>query len=61
MKQPLRYFQEVRIELARVHWPKRDDVIRLTALVVTISLIVAAYVGGLDYLFTKLLEAIVQR
>jgi len=57
----LGYFSEVRAELSKVTWPKRQEVIRLTLVVFAISVIVAFYVGGLDYVFTKLLEAIVAR
>jgi preprotein translocase subunit SecE len=57
----LGYFSEVRAELSKVTWPKRQEVVRLTLVVFAISVIVAFYVGGLDYVFTKLLELIVAR
>jgi len=57
----LGYFSEVGAELSKVTWPKRQEVVRLTLVVFAISVIVAFYVGGLDYVFTKLLEAIVAR
>ena len=56
MKKILSFFSEVRSELSKVVWPKRDEVIKLTLIVFVISGVVGAYVGGLDYLFTKLLE-----
>lgn len=59
MSSPVRYLRGVRTELARVSWPKRDEVFKLTALVITISVIVALYTGGLDLLFTKLVELII--
>ncbi len=55
------YLSQVRSELSKVIWPKRQEVIRLTLVVFVISAIVAAYVGGWDYLFTKLLESIFAR
>jgi preprotein translocase subunit SecE len=61
MKQALSFFSEVRLELTKVTWPKRDDVVKLTLIVFIISAIVAGYVGGLDFLFTKLLSFIVTR
>jgi len=57
----LGYLSEVRAELSKVTWPKRQEVIRLTLVVFAISLIVAFYMGGLDYIFTKLLEIVVAR
>ena len=61
MEKVLGYFSEVRAELSKVTWPKRQQVVRLTLVVFAISVIVAFYVGGLDYVFTKLLELIVAR
>jgi preprotein translocase SecE subunit len=39
-------------------WPKREEVIKLTLIILIISGIVGAYVGGLDYMYTRLLEYI---
>jgi preprotein translocase subunit SecE len=43
-------------ELKKVTWPSKRDVIKLSLVVIVISIIVAAYVGALDILFAKLLE-----
>ena len=53
------YIKEVRLELEKVIWPKRKDVIRLTLIVFLISGIIGAYIGIIDYAFTKLLELII--
>lgn len=53
------YLSEVRGELRKVTWPKKQQVIRLTLVVFIISAIVAGYVGGLDYILTKALSLIV--
>jgi len=50
------YLSEVRLELTKVTWPKREEVVRLTLTVFIISAVVAVYVGALDFGFTKLLE-----
>ncbi|HKC05119.1 MAG TPA: preprotein translocase subunit SecE [Patescibacteria group bacterium] len=55
------FFSEVRVELSKVTWPKRDEVIRLTLIVFLVSGIIGAYVGGLDYLFTRLLTLVVTK
>lgn len=47
--------------MTKVTWPKRDEVVRLTAVVILLSLIVGIYVGALDFSFTKLLEIFVSR
>ena len=53
------YFKEVRSELAKVVWPKRGEVVKLTLMVILISLAVGLYVGALDLAFTKLLEVLI--
>jgi len=61
MRNIVNFFSEVRTELSRVTWPKRNEVIRLTLIVFLVSGIIGAYVGGLDYLFTRLLTLIVTK
>jgi len=61
VKQVLSYFSEVRLELSKVTWPKREEVIKLTLIVFLISAAVGFYAGSLDYLLTKVLEFVVAR
>lgn len=55
-----KFLQEVQSELSKVTFPTRTEVVRLTAIVIAISVLVGVYLGGLDYLFTKLLELIIK-
>jgi preprotein translocase subunit SecE len=50
------FIQESRQELAKVNWPSRQDTVRLTLVVILLSLLVAAFLGALDFVFTYLLE-----
>ncbi len=59
VKALINYIREVRIELGKVIWPKRKEVVRLTLIVFLISGIIGAYIGIIDYAFTKLLELII--
>lgn len=43
-------------ELKKVTWPSRQETIRLTIVVVAISLIIAFYIGIIDLLLAKALE-----
>ena len=61
MKTITNYLAEVRAELIKVVWPKREQVVKLTLIVLVISAIVGAYLGGLDFAFTKLLELVITR
>ena len=53
------FINEVRTELAKVTWPTRPETIRLTIIVIAISVGVGLYLGGLDMLFTQLLKLLV--
>lgn len=50
------FFQEAKVELSRVNWPGRKEIVRYTILVVIISLVLALFLGGLDFLFSFLVE-----
>lgn len=49
------FLRQVKTELKKVDWPSREETIRLTTIVVIVSVIVGAYLGSLDFLFTKLM------
>lgn len=59
MKKILGYLSEVKLELLKVTWPKRQEVVKLTLIVLAISLIVGLFSGGLDFVFTKMLSVFV--
>jgi len=48
------FVKESRAELRKVNWPTRQQTIKFTALVIGVSLAVAAFLGILDYLFEYL-------
>lgn len=60
MVTPTKFLQETYTELKLVIWPTRAEVIRLTLVVITISVAVGLYIGALDYGFTKLMETILK-
>lgn len=53
------YFKEVRGEMKHVSWPTRQMVVVYTAVVIGISLAVAAYLGLLDFAFSAAVQAII--
>lgn len=57
---PLVYLQSTLSELKQVHWPTRAETVKLTIIVIAISILVGAYVGSLDVTFTKLLSLIIK-
>ena len=54
------FLSEVRSELEKVTWPGSSDVLRLTTVVILISLLVGIYLGATDYVFTNLLGLLVR-
>ena len=56
MINPLTYLKESKIELEKVIWPTRIEAFRLTIVVILISVIVGAYIAGLDAFFAKMTE-----
>jgi len=56
MKKIINFIKEARGELLKVDWPTRNQTLNYTILVVAVSLIVAAFLGGLDYLFGVILK-----
>lgn len=53
------FFQEVQIEMKKVTWPTKNQAVNYTIAVVGISVGVAAFLGGLDYLFSFVLNTFI--
>ena len=53
------YIKDTRGELKHVSWPTRKQTVIFTALVVVVSIFVAAFLGAFDFLFTDLLNRFV--
>ncbi len=60
MTTPTKFLQETYTELRQVIWPTRDEVVRLTLVVITISVLVGLYIGALDLGFTRLMGLIIK-
>jgi preprotein translocase subunit SecE len=58
MQKVITFLSEVRSELEKVTWPKRNTVLNYLSLVIVISAVVAVFVGGIDFGLTKLLESL---
>lgn len=60
MATPAGFLRETKDELRKVVWPTRQEVIRLTFVVIIVSLIVGIFLGGLDFIFVKIIGTIVK-
>ncbi|PIR97745.1 MAG: preprotein translocase subunit SecE [Candidatus Colwellbacteria bacterium CG10_big_fil_rev_8_21_14_0_10_42_22] len=54
------YIKESTREFKRINWPSRKEATVLVMVVIVVSLIIAAYLGALDFAFVYLLELIVK-
>jgi preprotein translocase subunit SecE len=55
----VKYFNETRAELRKVTWPTRDETKNLTIIIVTVTVIMALFLGALDYIFQIVVAGIV--
>jgi len=56
MVNPVQFTREAWSELKKVVWPTKKEVIRITFAVIVLSLLVAAFLGGIDYGLTELFK-----
>lgn len=57
---PVIFLKEVQEELKKVVWPTRDEVIRLTFVVMLVSLIVGLFLGGIDFVLVKITQVLIK-
>lgn len=53
------FIRESRDELKKVTWPSRETTVRYTLIVIAGSLIVGLLIGGIDYLLTLAVNAVI--
>jgi len=58
-KKIITFLKEVKIEMGKVNWPAKREVFKNTLIVLGVSLALAIFLGGLDFLFTNLLNKLI--
>jgi preprotein translocase SecE subunit len=53
MQKIINFFKEVREIFQSITWPKKEALIQLTIVVISISIAISLILGGFDYLFTE--------
>ena len=48
--------KEVRVELTKVSWSTRDELIGATLVVIVVTVIIGTFIGVLDLILTKFLR-----
>ena len=55
------FITDIISELRKVVWPSRMETRNLTAVVVIVSITVGTFLGGVDWIFNRLLENVILR
>lgn len=53
------FLKEVKLEVKKVDWPTRKETIKYTIIVLSVSVGVAVFLGGVDFLFKQFLNKII--
>jgi preprotein translocase subunit SecE len=56
-----RFLRDVRVELSKVTWPTRAELIQSTIVVLVFVAIAAAYTGALDFVFQRVVNFILPK
>jgi len=56
MNKLVQFLKEAKAELKKVNWPNKKQTTNYTLAVIGISIAVAIFLGGLDYLFGEILK-----
>jgi len=60
-KKMMQFLNEVKIELSRVVWPKFDEFLGSTIIVLVLVILFAIYLGALDYGLVRLARYIFEQ
>lgn len=55
----IRFVKEAVSELKQVVWPTKQQLVKLTLIVIIVSIISGLLIGGMDFIFAKLLALII--
>jgi len=53
------FVKEARVELKKVNWPTKQQTINYTLIVIGLSIAVALFLGGLDFVFSSVLKKLI--
>jgi len=54
------FVSEVKVELSKVSWPTRKELLGATQIVILTTAILTAYIGVLDFLLSKFVTMVVK-
>jgi preprotein translocase subunit SecE len=54
------FVREVVAEFRKVTWPSRQELVNSTVVVITVTVVVAAFLGAVDIMLARIVEAILR-
>jgi preprotein translocase subunit SecE len=54
------FFREVKVELTKVAWPARHELMGATGVVIVVTAILTAYIGVWDFILSKIVTLVVK-
>lgn len=60
MKRIIDFLGEVKLELSKVIWPTPNQTIKLTVVVIIVTVTVGFFLGAVDFVLTKALALIIK-
>ncbi|MFC1703485.1 preprotein translocase subunit SecE [Candidatus Omnitrophota bacterium] len=60
IKKVRKFFGEVGVELRKVSWPTKQELVASTWVVISITFILTVYIGTVDYALSKLLQLMIK-
>ena len=58
-KRARQFFEDVKKEFKRVQWPTREATVRSTSVVLSVSLVIAVYLGIADQILANIMRVII--
>ncbi|MBN1847238.1 MAG: preprotein translocase subunit SecE [Deltaproteobacteria bacterium] len=55
----VQFFRESKMELKKVKWPTRKELLAATAMVIVLSLVISFYLGLIDFALVKIIKGII--
>ena len=60
MNKVIIFLMEAREELKKVVWPTRREIVKMTTIVIGVTVVVGFYLGGLDTLFSRGVQLLIR-
>jgi preprotein translocase subunit SecE len=54
----IEYLKDTRGEIRKTSWPTREQATKLTLIVLAVTLVMAIFLGALDFVFAQLMRAL---